>query len=662
MRHLLDHTRLLTLTGPGGTGKTRLALQVATDVLTEYRDGAFFVDLSAVTDPALVPSAVARVLGVEEMAEHPILEAVKIHLSSKELLLVLDNFEQVVEACAAVEALLTAASELKVLVTSRIVLSLRGEQEYAVPPLEPPDVDGILDLQALRSIESVRLFTDRAVAVSPRFQVTEKNAAAVAAITARLDGLPLAIELAATRAKVLTPEQMLPRLQECLAVLTSGPKNLPERQRTLRGAITWSHELLDPAERELFARLSVFTGGWTLESAEAVCDPDGLGLDILDGLSSLVDQSLIRRSEPDEGDPRFSMLETIREFGQEQLEVRGERDFLRRHHAEHFLDLAVEAEPHLVAEGQGEWLDICDREHANIRAALRWAIEAGEADRAQEPAGALWRFWQQRGHQEEGRRWLDETLAMPGRTSPARAKAMIGAGGLAWWQQDREAARASYEGALAIERELGDPARTAEALYNLSFVVAGEDIDAAAEMLEEGLDLFRRAGDEAGVAQVQSMLVIRDAEARNWGPVITRLEDTTTIWRRRGDRLHLAFDLVWLAFAFGRVGRAADARAAGLEALDLFCEVDNPTGIAITIVDLSWLATWEGRHEHAMRLAGAYESLTQSAGGPPGGFAGLLEGDPTDEARPHLDEDVAQRAWEEGLAMGLDEAVTLARG
>lgn len=615
------------------------------------------------TDPALVPSAVARVLGVEEVAGRPILEAVKNHLGSKELLMVLDNFEQVAEAAPAVEALLTSAPKLRVLATSRVVLSLRGEQEYPVPPLEPPDVDGPLDLQELRRIDSVRLFTDRAVAVSPRFQVTEKNAAAVAAITARLDGLPLAIELAATRAKVLTPEQMLPRLQECLSMLTRGPKSLPERQRSLRGAITWSHELLDPAERGLFACLSVFNGGWTLESAETVCDPDGLGIDILDGLSSLVDQSLIRRSDPDERDPRFSMLETLREFGQEQLMVRGERDLLRRRHADHFLELAVEAESHLVAEDQGKWLDLCDREHANIRAALRWAIEAGEADRAQNAAGALWRFWQQRGHQAEGRRWVDESLGMPAdRPSPARAKAMIGAGGLAWWQQDRDAARASYEGALAIERELGDPARIAEALYNLSFVVAGEDIDAAAGMNEEALGLFRRAGDEAGVAQVQAMLVIRDAEAGNWDPVITRLEDTTAIWRRLGDRLHLAFDLVWLAFAYGRVGRAAEARAAGLEALDLFCEVDNPTGIAITIVDLAWLATWEGRHEDAMRLAGAHESLIESTGGPPGGFAGLLEGDPTAEARPHLDDEVAQRAWEEGRSMSLDEAVALARG
>jgi predicted ATPase/class 3 adenylate cyclase len=664
VRGLVGRTRLLTLTGAGGTGKTRLALQVATDVLTEYGDGSFFVDLSAVADPALVPSAVARALGVPEVAGSPILEAVKVHLRDKDLLLVLDNFEQVAEAGPVIEDLLSAAPRLKVMVTSRVVLSLRGEQEYAVPPLEPADPERLPDVPTLRRVEAVRLFTERAVAASPRFRLTEDNASAVAQITARLDGLPLAIELAATRTKILTPEQMLPRLQNRLAVLTSGARTLPERQRTLRGAIAWSHDLLDPSERALFARLSVFTGGWILEAADAVCDPEGLGLDLLDALTSLVDQSLVRRVEPAGGHPRFSMLETIREFGLEQLRSSGDLDRVRRGHGEHFLDLALEAEPHLTADDQGEWLDRCDREHPNIRAALRWAIEAGEADRAQESAGALWRFWQQRGHLAEGRRWLEEILAMSSGQGPtaARAKALIGAGGIAWWQKDREATRAFYEEALAIERELGDPDRIAEALYNLAFVVAGDDIESAGRLLDESLDLFRRAGDERGVAQVLAMLVIRDAEAGQWAAVLARLEEVVAIWRRVGDRLHLAFDLVWLANAHGRLGHRDAARSAALEALEIFREADNHTGIGIALIDLAFLATWEGRHEHAVRLAAAFENLRERVGGPPGGFAGLLEGDPADEARAHLSEDQARRAWAEGLAMSVDEAVALAHG
>ena len=663
VRSHLEHTRLLTLTGAGGTGKTRLSLEVAAKLLTEFADGAFFVDLSAVSDPALVPSAVAEVLGVPEVAEHPILEAVKRHLSTKELLLVFDNFEQVTKAAPVVEELLVAAPQLKVLVTSRVVLSLRGEQEYAVPPLQPPDLDEPPDLQSLRRVEAVRLFTERAIAVSPRFQVTEDNARAVAAITARLDGLPLAIELAATRTKVLTPEQMLPRLQERLSILTSGPQSLPERQRTLRDAIAWSHDLLEATDRRLFACLSVFTGGFTLDSAEAVCGPVGFGLDLLEGLSSLVDQSLVRRSEPDEGGPRFSMLETIREYAQEQLRASDDFETLSRIHASYFLGLAVEAEAHLIADDQIEWLDRCDREHANIRAALEWAIEAGDADRAQEAAGALWRFWQQRGHLAEGRGWLDLILTMPsGRgPSPARAKALIGAGGMAWWQHDRKAAGICYEEAVAIERELGDPVRTAEAIYNLAFVVAGEDTAAAARLLEESLELFRGAGNDAGVAQVLAMLVIRDAEVGNWDPVITRLEETTDIWRRLGERLHLAFDLVWLAFAKGRVGRAEEARSAALEALELFCQVDNSTGIGITFTDLAFLANWEGRYEDAIVLAGAAESIREHTGGPPSAIGGLLEGDPVADARAQLIEEVADRAWEKGLTMTVDEAVTFAR-
>jgi predicted ATPase/class 3 adenylate cyclase len=663
VRRLLSGTRLLTLTGAGGTGKTRLALQVAGEVLTEYRDGAFFADLSSVTDPAVVPSAIAAALGVPEEPDRPVIEAVRNHLRDKELLLVLDNFEQVAQACPVIEELLTAAPGLKVVVTSRVVLSLRGEQEYKVPPLRPPDPERLPSLPNLRRIEAVQLFTARALAASPRFRVTEENAPAVAAITARLDGLPLAIELAATRTKILTPQQMLPRMEQRLAVLTSGPRTVPERQRTLRGAIAWSHDLLEPPERSLFARLSVFQGGWTLEAAESVSDPEGLGLDPLEGLTSLVDQSLVRRTEPDDGDPRFFMLETIREFGLEELRSGGDLEAVRRRHGEYFLDLALEAEAHLTAEDQGEWLDRCDREHPNIRAALRWAVEAGETDRAQSAAGGLWRFWQQRGHLAEGRRWFEEILAMPsgrGRTR-SRAKALLGAGGIAWWQKDREATAALYEEAVAIERELGDPGRLAEALYNQSFVVAGDDIRAAVRLLDESLELFRRTGDERGVAQVLGMLVIPEAEAGDWTAVLAGLEEVVAIWRTLGDRLHLAFNLVWLAFAHGRIGHREAARAAAVEALEIFLEADNHTGIGIALVDLAFLATWEGRHEDALRLAGAFQSLRERVGGPPGGFAGLLEGDPADEARAHLPEEEAQRAWDEGLAMDVDEAVGLAR-
>src|SRR6266568_2258599 len=662
VRDLLGRTRLLTLTGAGGTGKSRLALQVAGEVLTDYEHGCFFVDLSAVTDPALVPAAVAGALGVPEVAGRPILDGVKDHLRDRELLLVVDNFEQVVEASPVIEELLIAAPRLKVMATSRVVLGLRGEQEYLVPPLEPPDPEQMPDLPTLRRFEAVRLFTERALAVQPRFRITEENAPAVAEITARLDGLPLAIELAATRTKVLTPEQMLPRLQRSLSLLTSGVRTLPQRQRTLRDAIAWSHDLLDEPERRLFARLSAFVGGWTIESAEVVCDPGGLGLDVLEGLTSLVDKSLIRRSEVGAA-PRFSMLETIREFGLEQLGAGGEFGPILERHAEHFLGLALEAEPHLTAADQGEWLDRCDRERANIRAALRWAIAAGQADRAQQAAGAVWRFWQQRGHLAEGRSWFEEVLAMPsgeGRTA-ARAKSLIGAGGIAWWRQDRAAAGACYEQALAIERELGDPGRTAEALYYYAFFVAGDDLESATGLLEESRDLFRSVGDERGVAQVLTLLVMPDAHAGQWDRVIANLEEVVAIWRRVGDRVHLGFDLVWLGFAYGRAGRREEASSAALEALELFREADNPTGVGIALVDLAFLATWEGRHEDAVRLAGAYESLRAKVGGPPGAIGGILEGDPAEDARPHLSEDVARRAWEEGLAMSVDQAVAAAR-
>jgi len=666
VKGLLDRTRLLTLTGAGGSGKSRLALQVAAELLLEFKDGAFFADLSSVTDPALAPSVVAKALGIPEVAGRAILEAVQERLRDQELLLVVDNFEQVAEAGPMLEQLLTAAPKLKVLVTSRVVLSLRGEQAYVVPPLELPDPERLPDVRTLGRFEAVRLFTERALAVRPGFRVTDENAPAVAEITARLDGLPLAIELAATRTRVLTPEQMLPRLQQRLTLLTTGARTLPDRQRTLRNAIAWSYDLLDGAERRLFARLSVFNGGWTLESAEAVCDPEGLGLDALEGLTSLVDQSLVRTAEPAAGHARFSMLETIRDFAQEQLAAGGDLALVLRRHAGYLLGLAVAAEPHLTADDQGEWLDRCDREHANIRAALRWAIEAGEADRAQEAAGALWRFWQQRGHLTEGRRWLEELLALPsgqGRT-PARAKALTGAGGIAWWQEDIAAARGFYEEALAIERELGDPARIAEALYNQAFIAgAGGDFDAAVRLFEESLELFRLAGDELGVTRVLWMIVIRDLAAGNWERPLANAEEAVATWRRAGDRFHLADALVWQAVVYARAGRPADARSAVLEALELFRAVDSAMGILSVVLSLSYLARWEDRYEDALRLAGAAESLREQVGGraPLDYLAGFL-GNPEAEARAHLPEEAAQRAFQEGRTMSADEALAHAAG
>jgi predicted ATPase/class 3 adenylate cyclase len=650
VEQLLGQTRLLTLTGPGGSGKSRLALRVAGELLTRFRDGSCFVDLSPVVDPALVPAAVANALGVPEAAGRPILDEVKEHLRNRELLQVIDNFEQVAEAGPVIEELLGAAPRLRTMVTSRVVLSLRGEQEYPVP--------------ALGAVEAVNLFTERATAANPRFALTEGNAPVVAEITARLDGLPLAIELAATRTKVLTPTEILSRLRRRLALLTSGPRSLPERQRTLRAAIAWSYDLLDPVERRLFARLSVFTGGWALASAEAVCDPEELGLDALDGLASLVDKSLIRRSEPPGQPSRFSMLETIREFGLEQLEASGHLEPVQRRHAEHFLHLATEAEPHLIAADQGVWLDRCEQEHANLRAALRWAIDRGRAGPAQAAAGALWRFWQQRGHLTEGRRWLEETLAMPSGQAPTaeRAKALAGAGGIAWWS-DRGASRAFYDEALAIERELGDPARLAEALYNEAFALADEhDLEAAAGLLDESLELFRQVGNEPGVARVLVMRVVPDAMAGAWDRVIARIEDVAVIWRRQGERLNLAFGLIWLAFAHGRAGRRDDARATALESLELFREADNATGVALTFLDLAFLLTWEGRHADAIRMAAVAEHHRDLAGGgPTPGFGGMLEGDPAADARAHLTDEAAQRAWQEGLTMTVPEAIRVVR-
>ena len=657
----LEETRLLTLTGPGGTGKTRLALEVAYRQLPSFSDGVWFVDLSAVTDPSVVPTEIANALPATRNPGDSVFESLEEHLRDRKLLLVLDNFEQVLDAVLAVEHLLSHAAGLKIIVTSRSVLSVYGEREYPVPPLELPDPGGAEILDALSESESVSLFVERARAVRPDFQLTGENAAAVAEICLRLDGLPLAIELAAVRVNVLTPQAMLPRLDERMALLTTGPRSLPERQRTLRGAIDWSYRLLEEPERLLFARLATFSGGGTLESIEAVCDSD-LGAPVLDVLGSLVNNSLLRRTETPDGELRFQMLETIREYAIERLDAEPDAADVRGRHARHFLALATRAEPYLVGADQKEWLDRCEREHDNIRAALKWSTQAGEVEAGQEAAGALWRFWHQRGHLAEGRRKLEHLLQVPGgaERTAARFKALIAAGGLAYWQNDYPATERLYSEALEIARELDDPRAIAEGLFNLSFIdrIRG-DVEEGMAKLRRVLEMARSIGERQLAAD--SLFLLGNQELRKGRPqdALPMVEEALAIFRELGNRFALADSLSGLGSVYRILGDSDAACAAQREALEMFVKVGNPTGIAMVLEEMAMVETMDGRHQRALRLAGAANALKEEIGG--GAPAELmLSGESLDESRRSLDPAAAERAWNEGRAMDADKAIAYA--
>ncbi len=401
--------RLVTLTGPGGIGKTRLSLQVAAEGSEQFADGVFFVALAPVSDAELVVPTIMQTLSIKEVGGQSPLGQLKAGLKDKQMLLLLDNFEQVVDAAVVVAELLVACPKLKIMVTSRVVLHVQAEREYAVPSLSLPDPKHLPDLVALSQYEAVALFIERAQAVKADFAVTNANAPAVAGICARLDGLPLAIELAAARAKFFAPQALLSRLEQGLALLIGGARDLPARQQTLRGAIAWSYDLLSPEEKALFRRLSVFVDGWTWEAVEVVCRAAGeLEADILDSLLLLVDKSLLRQQESTEGEPRFWMLQLLREFGQEALMNAGESELMRRAHAEYFLALAEQAEPHLKGAEQGRWYARLEQEQDNLRAALAWLLEAARKglsnEEERQPAEhALWLcaalswFWSTRG-------------------------------------------------------------------------------------------------------------------------------------------------------------------------------------------------------------------------------------------------------------------------
>src|SRR5215210_1124021 len=599
-------TRLLTLVGPGGTGKTRIGLQVAAELVDDFEGGVFFVPLAAIADAALVAPTIARALGLSEGAGQPPEELLEGYLRERRTLLFLDNLEQVIESASLVDTLLSGAVGRKILATSRIPVGLYGEYEFPVPPLSLPNPESLPSLEDLAAYEAIRLFVERARAVRPGFSLTEENVAAVVAICRRLDGLPLAIELAAARTKLLPPGVLLERLENRLKVLTGGARNLPERQRTLRNAIAWSYDLLGGGERVLFARLGVFSGGATLEAIETVCDAQGdLHTDVFDGVSSLVDESLLRQEEGAGDDPRFVMLETIREYARERLGQSGEVEATSRAHAEYFLALAEGAEPMLWGAEDAAWLDRLEQEHNNMRAALLWAIANQEAELALRLGGALQWFWFARGYYGEGRSWLEQALAgEDGATTAALAKGLDAVGWLAQEQGDIDRAAEAAENGLKLGRE--------EVVGNVVVAdlqhVLGEtarhrgDYDLATEYYEEGLELYLEAGDRRGVAWSLGSLANVAGDRGEHERAKRLYEEGLALSRRLGGARPLGAYLGSLGYEFLLEGNLERAAELNEEAAALFRQQGRRGDLQYVLVNLGWVALLQGDVERAETL------------------------------------------------------------
>jgi len=593
LRQLLlkAEVRLVTLTGPGGIGKTSLSLQVAIGLLEEFAHGVFFVNLAAISDAELVLPTIAQTLSIRENRNKPLRESVIEYLRDKRLLLVLDNFEQVVAAAPVVSDLFAACPHLKILVTSRIVLRLKGEREYPVEPLPAPDPRKAWHSKdSLSQYAAVELFIQRALAVKPDFAVNNDNAPAVAEICFRLEGLPLAIELAAARLKLFSPQALLARLGSRLQLLRGGPRDMPARHQTLRQAIAWSYDLLTPAEQAFFQRLAVFVGGCSLEAVEAICHaaPQGGALDALDGLTALIDQSLLRQEQTKdaksdisrEGEPRFTMFETIREFALERLQASDEmqktmalpapqkaasQDWqaTRRRHADFFLALAEKAEPELTGSKQVLWLNILEREHDNLRAVFSWVEETGQADYGLRLGAAIWRFWIVRGHMEEGRERLVALLALPGASQRTRerAKVLNAVGTIMHELGDYITARQRLEESLEIWRKLGDKKGLATVINNLGWIAAqlGELISAS-ELSEESLTLHGELRDKRGMAVAFNNLAAVAYTQSEFALARSLQEKSLNLRQEIGDERGVAFAtamLGWFEVVQGNYEKAA---------------------------------------------------------------------------------------------------------
>lgn len=648
--------RLLTLVGPPGVGKTRLGIRVAAQMHERFEDGVCFVALTAVTDPDLIVPTVARALGLREGADDPAQAALRCWLRDKSLLLLLDNCEQVQAACTVAE-LLAACPGLKVLATSRVPLHVRGEQLYPVQPLALPDLRRLPDLQTLSRYPSFDLFVRRARAQEPSFALTPENAPAVAELCAGADGLPLAIELLAARSRALSPRELLAQLGNRLALLTGGPRDAPERHRTLRAAIDWSYALLSPHERRLFARLGAFVGGCTLEATGAVCDDAGepsgpLPPDLLDGLASLVDASLLRRVDSAAGEHRYSMLETMREYAVQRLEESGEAEAVRQRHAEYHLKLAERAVPRLVRPEQGAWLARLEKEHDNLRAALIWSLEQGAGCQlGLRLATALNRLWELHGYRAEGQRWLGLLLDRCGQAPPqVLAGALHEAGILARDQGEYGDARRLLERSVALHEQSGDDKQgLADSLNTLGVVALYErDFARAEPLLEASLALRREFGRRPGIAKSLNNLGLLAMYTGDYARARVLHGQSYTL--RRAERSTQA-----IATSLNNLGQVAlcegePERAATLcrKSLGIYRELGDGVRSAESLQALAAIAAEAGDHRRAAQLWGTVEALRRNIGAPM---------PPVDRAffAPYLSTARAcmgEEAWEASLAEG----------